>query len=549
MRDFKKILTLSQYLFLGFIITFSSTEITPARAYSTSNKLNVQLWFTPSHYGSTEALVADVIQSNLQASGMINVQLKFEDWPTMINDFSALKLPFFLLGWYPDYVDPDDYMYSFGTTAGTNSIGTNYTNSSMNTAAVNARIATSQSARTTIYQQMQNQLARDSPEIPLWQGISEAFTTNKTHGVVLDASTIFRYYSLNNQLSNASLRIGTTDSIAVLDPAKADDYYSVNVLQNIGDGLLGYVPGSNNLKLDMATNYIVSSSGLNYTVAIRSGLKFANGDPINATTFKTSILRARDLNGDPSYLLQGLVQSINVINATAFRINLFYPFSVFPALMAAWVTYPTDPKYQNSTGFNNKYQGSGPYKIASYTPGVELDLSANTNYYGAAALVPSIKIFFYSNSGALRTALESKQLDVAYRTFDPSDSIALSGETAFSHTTGPGAVIRYLVLNTNMPPFNDVRARQAVAYLVNRTQIATSVFANTVQNLCTMVPIGMWSSIPAWCTLYGSSPNIAAAQALLSSITVPVAPPLFLVIIAPLLLGAVFVMRRKVSKV
>lgn len=557
MSDFKKLRTLSQYLFLGFILVFSSAGINPARAYTSTNKLVIDLWYTPSHYGSTEASVATVLAEQLQSTGLITVNLHTQEWSSYIDNFVNFRMPIFLLGWYPDYVDPDDYMYTFGTTAGTNSIGTNYMNATMNQTAINARIASDQPTRTTLYHQMQTQMSLDNPEIPLWQGISEAFTKTTVKGVILDASTIFRYYKLFSTLSNNTLTIGTTDKLFSLDPAKADDYYSVNVLQNIGDGLLSYVPNSTDLQLAMATKYTVSTTGLNYTVSIRSGLKFADGHPINATVFQTSITRARDLNGDPAYLLQGLVQSVDVLNNTAFRVNLAYPFSVFPSLMAAWVTYPVDSRTQNST-FNDNYAGSGPYKIQSYTPGVELDLTANPNYYGTAPYVTNVHIKFLSDSAALTTAIEAGTIDVAYRTFNPSDSQSLQGMITLKHWTGPGAVIRYLVINNNPTvaqpgqsahpnALSNSMIRQAIAYAINRTQITSQVFQGTTQNLYTMVPIGMWSSIPAWMTRYGADQNLAQSIAILSSITsAAVAPPIFLIILAPLLLGTVFIMRRKV---
>ena len=313
-----------------------------------------------------------------------------------------------------------------------------------------------------------------------------------------------------------TITIGTTDKIYSLDPAKADDYFSVNILQNIGDGLLRYVAGSTNLQLAMATGYSVSPSGLNYTVAIRSGLKFANGHPINASVFQSSIIRARDMNGDPAYLLQGLVDNVQVINNTAFKVNLLYPFSVFPSLMAAWVTYPVDPKTQSTT-FNDNYAGSGPYTIQAYVPGTELDLKANPNYFDTAANIPNVHIKLLSDSASLTTALESGSIDVAYRTFNPSDSASLSTKSAFTHWTGPGAVIRYLVLNNNIRPFNDSRVRTAVAYAINRTAIASQIFLGTVQNLYSMVPIGMWSHIDAWKTRYGSDQNLALANASLQA--------------------------------
>ncbi len=52
---------------------------------------------------------------------------------------------------------------------------------------------------------MQTQMAKDNPEIPLWQGISEAYTKNTFAGVILYASTIFRYYTLTGPASATAL--------------------------------------------------------------------------------------------------------------------------------------------------------------------------------------------------------------------------------------------------------------------------------------------------------------------------------------------------------
>jgi len=61
------------------------------------------------------------------------------------------------------------------------------------------------------------------------------------------------------------LVLGTTDKITVLDPAKTYDFYTWEVFQNIGEGLLKYKPGTTELIPGIAKSYEVSPDGLEYT--------------------------------------------------------------------------------------------------------------------------------------------------------------------------------------------------------------------------------------------------------------------------------------------
>ncbi|MEM3739782.1 MAG: ABC transporter substrate-binding protein [Candidatus Korarchaeum sp.] len=81
--------------------------------YSETNKLKVELWYTPTHYGDTEADVAQVLKKQFEATGMIEVELKSSEWATYLEQQRTGRMNIHLLGWYPDYIDPDDYLTPF----------------------------------------------------------------------------------------------------------------------------------------------------------------------------------------------------------------------------------------------------------------------------------------------------------------------------------------------------------------------------------------------------------------------------------------------------
>src|SRR5437879_4984530 len=93
----------------------------------------IPLWYnSDGHYGDTEPTVAQVIANSIEKTGKVHVQVNSEPWAQYTTDFGNGKLPFFLLGWYTDYYDPDDYASPFLGTAGAASLGSPTSNSTMN---------------------------------------------------------------------------------------------------------------------------------------------------------------------------------------------------------------------------------------------------------------------------------------------------------------------------------------------------------------------------------------------------------------------------------
>ncbi|WP_022670621.1 ABC transporter substrate-binding protein [Hippea alviniae] len=291
--------------------------------------------------------------------------------------------------------------------------------------------------------------------------------------------------------------IGTTDKIASLDPAKAYDYLSDNILQNIMEGLVKYIPGTTKIVPAMAKRWTISKDGLTYTFYLRKGLKFSNGDPITAEVFKYSFERVIRLNQEPAFLLSDIIKKIEVVNKYELRIHLKYAFAPFINIMAFNVAYPVDPKvYPKDKLYNGIPVASGPYMVKKWVRGQQIELIRNPNYYGEKAKTPIILVKLYRNANVLYIALLNKEIDVAYRTLLPQQFSQIQKNKNFKALVGPSPFIREIVFNVKQKPFDNVNIRRAISYAINRAQIIQDVFNNQVSPLYTLIPKGMWGHKP-----------------------------------------------------
>ena len=58
-------------------------KLLKSKGYSETNKLSFELWYTPSHYGDSEVDLAAVMKQQLEATGMMKVDVKSAEWATL----------------------------------------------------------------------------------------------------------------------------------------------------------------------------------------------------------------------------------------------------------------------------------------------------------------------------------------------------------------------------------------------------------------------------------------------------------------------------------
>jgi peptide/nickel transport system substrate-binding protein len=173
--------------FLGatdaFDEVFGSPNLDAARAhleaagYSEDNKLELQLWFPPEHYGGTVSDTMQVLKEQFEATGMINVELKSQEWSTYVGaviggqDYSVS-----LLGWFFDYPDPSNYLEPFVLSGGLGTMITDPDTGEAYTPEAQALLDVLQEAATTadqdkraeLYEEAQRLYAELVVTIPMW---------------------------------------------------------------------------------------------------------------------------------------------------------------------------------------------------------------------------------------------------------------------------------------------------------------------------------------------------------------------------------------------
>ena len=74
--------------------------------------VNLELWYTPTHYGDSSADEFAEIKRGLEQSGLFKVTLKSAEW-AQYSDALGKQYGVFQLGWFPDYVDAENYLLPF----------------------------------------------------------------------------------------------------------------------------------------------------------------------------------------------------------------------------------------------------------------------------------------------------------------------------------------------------------------------------------------------------------------------------------------------------
>jgi peptide/nickel transport system substrate-binding protein len=155
--------------------------------------------------------------------------------------------------------------------------------------------------------------------------------------------------------------------------------------------------------------------------------------------------------------------------------------------------------------------------LEKYTPGQEAVFKKFDGYWGTPAKIDTIIVRYYSKSSTMKLALQRGDIDMAYRSFTPTEYAALKkAKGLVTLYNGHSAEIRYLVLNVKVAPTDNPAVRKAIAYLMPRQTIINRIYHGLVRPLYSLVPVGLPGHIDAFSEVYGSSPNPAKAKTTLA---------------------------------
>ncbi|MES2095018.1 MAG: ABC transporter substrate-binding protein [Actinomycetota bacterium] len=344
-----------------------------------------------------------------------------------------------------------------------------------------------------------------------------------------------------------SITVGTTDKVTSLDPAGSYDNGSFAIMNQIYPFLMNSKPGTSDVTPDIAESAKFTSP-TEFTVVLKKGLTFANGDKLTSSDVKFSFdrqVKIADANG-PSTLLYNL-ESTKAADPTTVVFTLKAANDqVWPQILSSPAAPIVDEQVFSAskvTSDDEIVKGkafAGQYSISTYKFNQLVQFKAFAGYKGVlgAPKTPTINLKYYTDQSNMKLDVQKGGIDVASRSLSATDVADLKKDSAVKVTTGPGGEIRYIVFNFDTQPFGAKAAgadaakalavRQAVADLVDRQAIADQVYKGTYLPLYSYVPAGLTGANTALKGLYGDGkggPDGAKAKSTLTAagITAPVA--------------------------
>ncbi|MCZ2803782.1 ABC transporter substrate-binding protein [Modestobacter sp. VKM Ac-2983] len=336
-----------------------------------------------------------------------------------------------------------------------------------------------------------------------------------------------------------SLIVGTTDKITTIDPAGSYDNGSFAVMNQVYPFLMNTPLGSPDVEPDIAESAEFTSP-TEYTVTLKDGLTFANGNELTASDVKFSFDRMVAINDEngPASLLYNL-DSVEAPDDTTVVFNLKSPDDqVFPQILSspagpivdedvfAADALTTDQEIVEGNAF------AGPYAITNYDQNNLVSYEAFDGYQGllGAPETETVNVRYYADSSNLKLDVQEGNVDVAFRSLTATDVEDLRSDDSVQVVDGPGGEIRYITFNFNTQPYGAttpeadpakaLAVRQAAAHLLDREELAEQVYKGTYTPLYSYVPEGLTGAVEPLLEQYGDgsgAPDVEAARQVLEA--------------------------------
>ncbi len=302
-----------------------------------------------------------------------------------------------------------------------------------------------------------------------------------------------------------TLVVGTAaDPAGGLDPECVMNNEAAFIMATIYNRLVEYGPGSVKIVPGLAESWDISPDGLVYTFHLRHGVTFHDGTKFDAHALKLVFDRLLDPNypyyyakrkGIDSYVpgtLEANVASYKVVDDYTFELTLSHPYApLLQDLAMVWfgIVSPAAVEKYGLEVYKHPV-GTGPFEFVEWVPNDHVTVKANPNYWRGKPKVDKI-IFKQIPEGSVRTMmLQAGEIDIMMNV--PPESIKiLENDPGVKLYKLTALLVNYIGIPRMVPPFNDIRVRQALNYAVNKKELCEYLYQGLAVPMRSPMPPGM----------------------------------------------------------
>ena len=339
------------------------------------------------------------------------------------------------------------------------------------------------------------------------------------------------------------LTIGLAEEPRTVNIWLAGDSNSAKILSQIYDPLYIMEPGSLDYVPWLASALpVFDSSKLTYTVRLRPA-RWSDGIPLTAedVAFTGRLIQEFKI---PRYASKwASVEHIQVMDS---QTVVFYLKAPYAAFLSETLITPIVPKHKwqkraelarrsvkpLATLLNARIDapvGSGPFVLKTWHRGGYLYMERNKTFFASGLTIAGRRLGpyvdgllfkIYGTSDVAVLALQKGDIDMFWWGIQPGYVDRLKRQKNIKVIDSKRSALYFLGFNTRRPPFSDVKLRQAVALLINKTFIVDRILQGKGRELDTIIPPSnaFWSNpdVKRYGDEMTSEQRIQAAYRLLS---------------------------------
>jgi oligopeptide transport system substrate-binding protein len=301
-----------------------------------------------------------------------------------------------------------------------------------------------------------------------------------------------------------------------LDPIKVTDLTSFTVLLNIMRGLTTIANGEGVLP-EVATRWEVSSDGLQYTFHLDPQARWSDGKPVTTRDFLYAWQRALTAANGAEYAFflfeiknakafyEGRLTDFKEVGVRAqgdhlLRITLERPVAYFPQLLASPIALPLREDMVQRHGDSFVEAGyfitNGPYTLSSWVHENRIVLKPNPLYTKSQPGVKAVEMLMINDANTSVVMYENGELDyIETPSSIPAFDVRRLRDRPDYHT-GLLLAIYYFGFNTQKPPFDNPKVRQAFAHALDRSYFP-KLLQSGQQAFQSWIPPGLTGYNPA----------------------------------------------------
>lgn len=268
----------------------------------------------------------------------------------------------------------------------------------------------------------------------------------------------------------------------VMNPLFAGDRVTMTINNAIFSPL--FVIDSGEIRYYLAESVSASEDYLTYTLKLKEGLKWHDGQPITADDIVFTVNSILDENQGShlrsSFLVNG--KPIEVKKVDDLTVEFILPEVSVPFMDSIASIRPI-PKHvfegeanlaQSSKNLNPI--GSGPFKFKEFKSGEKVELERFDDYFDGKPNLEGVVFRVIADSNAANTALLNGELSAGYITTDDIEKFTQNGN--FNIEVFEEGMLNNMVFRLTNEALRNEDVRKAIAYAINKDEIVTGVYGN-----------------------------------------------------------------------